>query len=95
MICGLEVLRCSYGRGYVSRKECLAPEHSQLRVGYAFFLSEPSGSSLWPKFLRQHTRFDVPQSTYWAETAALGLMGAAIGATSVFFLIEVGILPVS
>lgn len=38
---------------------------------------------------------DVPQSTYWAETAALGLMGAAIGATSVFFLIEVGILPVS
>jgi hypothetical protein len=35
----------------------------------------------------------VPRSVYWAETAALALFGAAIGTTSVFFLLEIGVLP--
>lgn len=35
----------------------------------------------------------VPRSVYWVELAAIALFGAAIGVTSTFFLLEIGILP--
>jgi hypothetical protein len=36
----------------------------------------------------------VPRSVNWAELAALGLLGSAVGLTSAFFLIDAGIIPV-
>ncbi|MFB6099541.1 MAG: hypothetical protein ABEK84_10610 [Salinibacter sp.] len=36
---------------------------------------------------------NVPRSVYWVEMAAIAFFGAAIGVTSTFFLLEIGILP--